>query len=238
MDLAEAKVRLNEEGYCMLEDQLDPREAERFDAQARSLMEPEADSIRWREGYLSMEDALNHIPDLAPLCLHPAILELAEAVIGEKFILANTVAMKWCWPGAQAGGLHADWPLTAGVPEPWPILPTGFQAFWTLTDYTPDNGATVVVPFSHHSRRTPTRGEYPQEIPLVGKKGSVAVFVNGLWHRSGANTTIDQHRMTANMFYIPEFLTRPRKGWPLVKRELYDQFPPRMQELLARSVEI
>ena len=62
MDLEEAKVRLGEEGYCILEDRLDPREAERFDRVARSLMEPEVDSIRWREGYLNMEDSLTHSP--------------------------------------------------------------------------------------------------------------------------------------------------------------------------------
>ncbi|MDE0299586.1 MAG: phytanoyl-CoA dioxygenase family protein [Candidatus Poribacteria bacterium] len=234
MDLEDATLRLDEEGYYILEDALDPREAERLDLAARALMEPKADT---NQRYLSMEDSLNTIPGLAPLCTHPAILELAEAVLGEKFILANTVAMKWCRPGAAAGGLHADWPLNAGIPQPWPVLPTGFQAFWMLTDYTADNGATTIVPFSHHSRRPPTQPEYPQEMPLIGKKGDVAVFVNGTWHRSGANTTTDRHRMAANMLYIPDFLNRPRTGWPLVKREVYDQFSPRLQELLERSVE-
>ena len=234
MDLEDAKLRLEEEGYCILEDLLDPREAERLDSIARALMEPRAEP---NQGYLSMEDSLNTIPDLAPLCTHSAILELAESVLGEKFILANTVAVKWCRPGAAAGGLHADWPLNAGIPQPWPVLPTGFQAFWMLTDFTPHNGATTIVPFSHHSRRPPTQSEYPHELPLVGRKGSVAVFVNGAWHRSGANTTTDQHRMAANMFYIPGFLNRPRTGWPLVKREVYDQFTPRLQGLLERSVE-
>ncbi len=238
MDLTEAKVRLSEEGYCILENQLPSSDARCFDAQARALMESEEDSIQKSERYLSMEDGLNQMPEIMQLCIHPPVIELAKSVVGEKFILSNTVAMKWCRPGAQAGGLHADWPLGAGVPEPWPLLPTGFVAFWMLSDFTQKNGATAVVPFSHHSRRPPSRDHYPQEIPLVGKRGSVALFVNGLWHRSGANTTSDQHRMAASMFYTPEFLHRPRQGWPLVKRELYNKFPSRMQQLLARSVEI
>ena len=230
MDLNEAKTQLADEGYCLLEDQLDPREAERLDALARRFM-------GHQEGYISMEGSLNQIPELAPLCIHPPILELAEAVLGENFIQANNVAMKWCKPGAKAGGLHSDWPL-GGVPQPWPEFPTGFQVFWMLTDFTAQNGATVVVPFSHHTRRPPTPNRtYPQEIPVLGKKGSVFVFHNGIWHRSGANTTRDGHRMAANILYIPWFINRPQEDWPLVKREIYEGFPPRLQELLVRSVE-
>ena len=230
MDLNEAKVHLADEGYCLLEDQFDPCEAERLDAIARRFMEHQ-------EGYISMEGARNQIPELAPLCIHPPILELAEAVLGENFIQANNVAMKWCKPGAKAGGLHADWPLW-DVPQPWAQFPTGFQIFWMLTDFTPENGTTVVVPFSHHTRRLPTPNRtYPQEIPIVGKEGSVLLFHNGIWHRSGADTTHDRHHMAANIFYLPWFVNRPKETWPLVKREIYDTFPSRLQELLVRSVE-
>ncbi|MCZ6678026.1 MAG: phytanoyl-CoA dioxygenase family protein [Candidatus Poribacteria bacterium] len=231
MDLNEAKTRLADEGYCLLGAQLPASEAERLDGLARSFM-------KHQEGYISMEGALNQIPELAPLCIHPPILELAEALLGENFILGNNVAMKWCKPGAKAGGLHADWPL-GGVPQPWPEFPTILQSFWMLTDFTPENGATVVVPFSHHTKRPPTPNRtYPQEIPIVGKKGSVFLFHNGLWHRSGANTTRDQHRMAANLCYLPWFIHRPKEAWPLVEREVYGGFPPLLQALLVRSAEI
>ena len=39
MDLREIKLRLDEQGYAILEDFLDPREAERLDAIARPIME-------------------------------------------------------------------------------------------------------------------------------------------------------------------------------------------------------
>jgi ectoine hydroxylase-related dioxygenase (phytanoyl-CoA dioxygenase family) len=69
------------------------------------------------------------------------------------------------------------------------------------------------------------------------EKGSLLVFHNNLWHRSGANTTRDQHRMAMNTGYIPWFIDRPKETWPLVKREIHDQLSPRLQELLVRSVE-
>ena len=59
MDLEDAKLRLDEEGYYILEDVLDPREAERLDSAARALMEPKVDT---NQRYLSMEDSLNTTP--------------------------------------------------------------------------------------------------------------------------------------------------------------------------------
>ena len=235
MDLKQVKLQLDEQGYSILEDLLGPHEADRLDAIARPIMERQTDDIWGTDGYLSMEGALNVMPELAPLCIHPTILELVEMVLGENFILANNVAMKWCKPAAKAGDLHS-----AGSSKPaqtFAHYSTDLQVFWMLTDFTLENGATMVVPFSHHALRSPTQGSYPQETPVVGKKGSVFVFYDRLWHRSGANTSSDQHRMAANILYLPWYIHRSDEQWPRVKHEIYDQFPSRLQELLVRSVE-
>ncbi len=222
MDLTDAKLQLEDEGYCLLENQLDPRQAEHLDTLARTLMEP-------RDGYISMETSLNHIPELAPLCIHSTLVELAEMMLGKDLILANNVAMKWCKPGAPEGPLH--W---GGRFKDIPQL-TEFQVFWMLTDFTAENGATLVVPFSHHTGRPPARTAYPQEIPLVGTKGSVLIFDGRIWHRSGANTTSGKHRMAANMMYLPGSVDRGGE-WPLVARERYNEFPPQLQAMLLQSV--
>ena len=78
MEIAEAKARLEDEGYCILEGLIDPSEAERLDVLARPLMP-------YKNGYIKLEGALNHIPDLAPLCMHPMVLELAEHFLGKEF---------------------------------------------------------------------------------------------------------------------------------------------------------
>ena len=198
MDLKDARMQLEDEGYCVLADLLDPQETEHIDTLARRTMEP-------REGYISMETSLNYIPELASLCIHPTLVELAEEMLGKDFILANNVAMKWCKPGAPSGPLH--W---GGRFKDIPRL-TEFQVFWMLTDFTAENGATLAVPFSHHTGRPPGRNAYPQEIPIVGEKGSVLIFDGRIWHRSGANTTTDQHRMAANMMYLPRHCRSRRR---------------------------
>ena len=65
---------------------------------------------------MKLEGTLNHIPDFAPLCMHPVVLEVVEHFLGEGIQQPN-VAMMWCQPGAPRGGLHSDWPLS-GVPQP------------------------------------------------------------------------------------------------------------------------
>ena len=190
--------------------------------------------------YISLEGALNHVQELASLCTHPIVLDVAERVLGPGFLLANNVAVKWCKPGTIAGGLHADWPLRAvAATPPGSLTPPwgGMQVFFMLRDATAENGATRIVPFSHHLQRGPTRPEYPQEIPVVGKAGDMFLYHNQLWHRSGANTTTDDYRNLANIYYIPGSLHRPPNSWPLVKRDVCQTFSPRLQELLARSVE-
>ena len=78
-------------------------------AMARSIMESMGSA------YISLEGSLNDIPELAPLCTHPLILEIAEAVLGEGYFLANNAALKWCKPGTPAGSLHADWPTRGAL---------------------------------------------------------------------------------------------------------------------------
>ena len=97
MEINEIKDRLAEEGYCIFEGLLDPQEAERLDGMARSIMESMGSA------YISLEGSLNEIPELAPLCTHPLILEIAEAVLGEGYFLANNAALKWCKPGTPRG---------------------------------------------------------------------------------------------------------------------------------------
>ncbi|MBM3279642.1 MAG: phytanoyl-CoA dioxygenase family protein [Candidatus Handelsmanbacteria bacterium] len=196
--------------------------------EARALM---AD----KSGYAKLEGALNQIPGLAPLCIHPVIMRLARRFLGEPFFLVNNVCMMWCQPGAPGGRLHADWPL-ADVPRPYPPWPMLLQTMWMLTDFTAQNGATRLVPGTHLGGRHPQNPEGEGEVPALGKRGSVLIWNGGVWHRNGANTSADQHRMGANAAYIPRFVHRPEL-WPRVRRQVYQGLPEQLQQLLERSVE-
>ncbi len=245
MDIEDVKLRFADEGYCVFPGVLDAKEAERLEHLCRDRMQ----ALGMKGGhptgggpnYKDLGGGLNEVPELAPTCVHPIVMDVCEALLGPDFQLANNVAVRWAQPGTEAGNLHADWPLrAAGWTPDWAqsaIPPIGgLQVFWMLSDGTAENGTTRVVPFSHHTQRQPSRPSYPCEVPIEGKRGTLFIFHNGLWHGIGGNTTSDQHRVFANPFYVPASVYRPPGIWPLVPRDLYDTFPTRLQELLARTV--
>lgn len=234
--VADAAARLEDEGYCILHGLISPEAAAHLDVCARRAVER---SSVWHgdSSYLSLEGALNHVPELAQLVEHPLCLAIAERVLGTtSFEQYNNVALKWVRPGVGAGRLHADWPQNQ-TPEPWPETCPMLQCFWALTAFTEANGATRCVPFSHHTRRGPMRSAYPHEVAMHAPAGSCVLFVSGLWHRQGSNTSPSEHRMAANLAYCPTWWARPPKMWPLLERELYASLSPRVQELSASSVE-
>lgn len=188
-------------------------------------------------GYVKLEGALIQIPDLAPLCIHPDVLAVVEQGLGEDFYLVNNVCTMWSQPGSPTGRLHSDWPLSQ-VPQPWPPWPLLIQTMWMLTDFTEENGATRAVPGSHRFLQPPDADRiYFNEKPVTGSRGSVLIWHGTLWHRNGPNTSETSHRMGANVAYAPGVVHRPPDGWPLVPRDLFCQFSPRLQQLLRRSTE-
>ena len=96
---------------------------------------------------------------------HPSILGLTRAVLGADCVLSDCSATS-IGPGTDDGGAwHVDVPL-GQLPEPLPDFPLTTQNAWMLDDFTPDNGATRVVPGSHRWRRKPPWGGGP-----LGRRG-------------------------------------------------------------------
>jgi len=230
VDVEDACRRLERDGYCVLEGLLKEDWCAYLDAKARAVMDPNA-------GYCKRAGALNDIPELAPLCEHPAVLDIIAHFLGKPFYIANNVNMFWTQPGGPGGQQHCDWPSWE-MPVPFPPWPVHIQLMWMLTDFTADNGATRVVPGSHWRCRAPApEGEFTGEIPVVGPRGAVFIWNGNVWHRNAPSTSPDRHRMGVGPNYIPRWLHRPEDGWPLLRRDIYEGFLPPLQQLLERAVE-
>src|SRR5690606_16396278 len=93
--------------------------------------------------------------------------------------------------------LHVD---DAVIPLPRPHVPVICNSMWALTDFTEANGATRLVPRSHHRDHQPEFGSVHDSVPAEMARGSVLVWPGSLWHGGGANTT-DQRRMGLAMNY-------------------------------------
>ncbi len=236
MDTGAACMQIEEQGYCVLEGLVDAEEAMCLATRARELMNDKIGNVNEKNGYVNLEGALIQMPELAPLSTHPVLLDIVRHFLGEPYYLANSVCMKWVKPGAADGQLHSDWP---DVPEPFPPWPMLLQTMWMLTDFTASNGGTRFVPGSHRRGRRPrVETDRDHEVPAQGSAGALLIWSGFVWHRSGANTTADRHRVGANIAYIPKYIHRPHNWmWPDVPLALYETFPELLQQLLERSVE-
>ena len=261
-EIADLCLDLADEGYCYIEnvipvDQIDRVQQEvQRDVMAHSLLEPP-------KGYVPGLLRVNQ--SLAPYLAHPRVLGLAEAVFGPHVRISMLTGSVNA-PGLPRGPLHADWPFNqnsqAHVPAPYPDVVMHLVSFWMLTDFTEENGATIVVPRSHKKSGNPS-GEtgvnpdepYPGEARLTGKAGTVAVFDARLWHAEAPNVS-GAARVGVLVRYAPWWLNLDtlRPGTvdhqdiveanagsdsrvPALTREVYERLPDDVKPLVRYSVD-
>ena len=89
-------------------------------------------------------------------------------------------------PGTKkSNGWHSDVPYQAFPGETQPEAPLMLNSIYALTDFNQSNGATRIVPLSHHARRGPPAREDGEDlrhaISVEMPAGSVLVFHGRLW---------------------------------------------------------
>ena len=122
-------------------------------------------------------------------------------------------------------------------PEPLPATCFVLNSVYMLTDFTRDNGATLLLPFSHHSRRRPRRGAaYRGLVAAEAPRGSAVIFHGGIWHATGKNTTRDQPRLGVSVVYHHPCLDAAQCGWDKLDRNAYNRLPPELQPRFAHKI--
>lgn len=151
----------------------------------------------------------------APYLVEPRLIGLAESLLGPELRISfNSSIVNY--PANQRTKWHADWPFNqdnAGhISSPYPDAIFHLTTLWMLTDFTSENGGTLVVNGSHRSNDNPTGGTgvpllepYATEVCVTGKAGSVVVCDSRLWHAAGANRT-DTSRVGLAVRYAPWWL--------------------------------
>ncbi|KAG8410710.1 hypothetical protein J3458_016810 [Metarhizium acridum] len=72
-----------------------------------------------------------------------------------------------------------------------------------LDDYTPTNGATVIIPSSH--TLGPSAPSPSEAVPVVMPAGSVVYFLGTAWHGGGKNTS-DGDRLALTVQYCQPWI--------------------------------
>ena len=189
-------------------------------------------------------------PVFAELVTHPLQLAFGERELGRSMLLYACLAINLL-PGETAQPWHYD---DSHCDLARPRAPLSMSTFWSLTDTTETNGATEIIPRSHlWGEERPEGASGPQDF-LTGKTdkqdgigdvpgamkaimpaGSLMIAKGTLWHRGGANRSVDRR-----LIVTPQFC----KGWcrPLeqqllaVPPEQAARLPRRAQELLGYSI--
>ena len=119
---------------------------------------------------------------------HPKVLPLIEHFMGENIILGSLNA-RIVRPGDTEQHLHGD------IPQPLikknAEFPVMMNTVWMLDEFTPEIGATRIVPGSHKSgyAQIPKGVEVRNIQTAVAPLGSVLIFNGQCWHGGGANTS-------------------------------------------------
>ena len=131
--------------------------------------------------------------------------------------------------GETAQPIHRDddsWPRTAQAAAPLVI-----NVMIALSDYTIENGATVVVPGSHKWDRA--REPQPDEITqAVMSPGSVAMFAGQTLHGGGKNVS-GVPRRGLSVSYCHGWLVPVENSWLGIPLEKVRELPKRAQSLLG-----
>ena len=152
---------------------------------------------------------------IAPYLAHPRIMAVIDRLFGDHARI-SMLSGALNGPGIKRGDMHADWPFNqnskARIRAPYPDVLVNLVTMWMLSDYTVENGGTIVIPGSHRRNFAPKHGSqydpkahYEGEIQLVGKAGDVGFFDARTWHAI-APSTASTPRVGVIVRYAPWWL--------------------------------
>jgi ectoine hydroxylase-related dioxygenase (phytanoyl-CoA dioxygenase family) len=167
-DLGDALQEIDEVGYTVLEDAIEP---ELIDALNEDLNRLERDLATVPAGNsfegtktVRIYNLLAHGPDFARIPVHPMVLPVVEAVL-DPGLLVSSLSSIAIDPDETAQPIHADDQI---IPLPKPHPPTVCNTMWALTEFTEANGAT------RPTTATPTTANRPRWPRGASSSGTAA----------------------------------------------------------------
>lgn len=209
MSFEQQRQDLLENGFCYLEGVIPPGEV----ATVRDSVERDVwkhNTLKAPTGYVPGFLRFNQA--VAPYASSGPMLEFAESFFGPHVRISMFTGIV-NGRGIPRGALHSDWPYNQGaaahIKAPYPDTLIHIVTMWMLTDFTEENGGTIIVPGSHRRPCHPLAEESMKpaagEIQLTGKAGTVAAFDARLWHAVAENRSAAD-RVAVLVRYAPWWL--------------------------------
>jgi ectoine hydroxylase-related dioxygenase (phytanoyl-CoA dioxygenase family) len=234
-DVSEHVAEIERTGYTILDRVVEPdllddltRELSRLERELHAA--PSGNSFEGTRT-LRVYNLLAHGAAWQRVPVHEAVLPVIERVL-DLGCLVSSLSSVDILPGESAQPIHAD-DMLMPIPKPHP--PTVCNSMWALTDFTEANGATRVVPGSHHADCSPEYGGDYETVAVEMHRGSVLVWHGSLWHAGGANRT-DDRRVGIAMNYCAGYIRQQENQQLGLPPDLVRTFSPRLQELVGYGV--
>ena len=209
---------------------------------------------------------INYDQSFAAYLANKYVMGVTEELWG-KFVRITITTPVLNRPGGKPQGWHADWPFNQTHPvvvkEPFPDTPMYLTMIYMLSDFTEENGGTLIAPGSHRSLHdwTTHYGEtkmdpHPSQLQAVAPAGSALMFDSRMWHAVPVNKT-DEIRVGVTVRYAPWWLnlnvmlpgrpereymtaedgTKERNMHMPVPRDVFESFPEDVKPLFRHWVE-
>ena len=279
MDISEFIDSIHRTGYCIVPDVIPANEVDDVRRQVVAAQqdhhaEAEAELAKTRArghrigvpGVGLLKQVINATQCFASYLADARILASAESFFGD-FVRISCTDCAINHPGTERGYWHADWPYnatnTTHIKAPYPDVMMHLSSIWMLTDFTRENGATLVLPGRHLFPNNPGAGgmdgidrdaPHPDEKQASGSAGSVLLYDSRLWHAVAPNQS-DAARVALVVRYAPWWLnlTPTMRGTPdhermvletggknydaiPIRREVFDTLPENVKPLYRHWV--
>jgi ectoine hydroxylase-related dioxygenase (phytanoyl-CoA dioxygenase family) len=199
------RASLDEMGFLPIPRVLNAEQLSSIRARLDELLATEGDQagmeVHQEAGTDRLADLVNKGVAFDIFYQHPKVLAAVAHVLKGDLKLSSLNA-RFAKPGEGHQGLHADWGRLE-TPGDWQVC----NSIWLLDDFTPENGATRVVPGSHlwGSKLPGDDGEdpaapHPLEALLLAPAGTVVVFNSHVWHGGTRNRTEQRRRALHSYF--------------------------------------
>jgi ectoine hydroxylase-related dioxygenase (phytanoyl-CoA dioxygenase family) len=228
--------QLDEDGYVLLEDAMGADLLGALRARILELIAAEGD----RAGHeFKTEEHARRLANLVDkgdvfrrAIVLPGMLACVRHVLGD--VKLSSLNARSADPHTDVGQpLHVDMSAVPDARGYWVC-----NTVWLLDDFTPENGATRMIPGSHRWGTRPQDvlddplAPHPDEVLLTGRAGSIAVMNAHMWHGGTANRTAAP-RLAMHAFYCRRDKPQQQYQKALLGPDTQRLLTPDLRDLLA-----
>lgn len=206
--LEEAAEEILVRGYTILTEMFSPEELKDACVRLDTLYRKQAEEFGL-ERLAAIGDTLTvrapvlEDPFFLRFATHERLLALLEHVLQGPVLLYLQNGILNNGPTHPQSRWHRDLPYQHWLPN----RPVAINALYALDDFRADNGATLIVPYSHRMDPLPSwQFMEKNAVAAIVPAGSVLVFDSWLWHRAGDNQAGTPRRALNHIFTTPIFL--------------------------------